>query len=191
MDDDFLKISPPIYMVGMKIGCWRCGERMPVVALLAPTVEGADDQVCVLSDVVALPKDLLGNVQKRVPTYQLKYSKTAQDNYYANVCPRCRMLSGVFFLHSEPGAPFFPTCEEKAGLLYPAEIPVQGPVRIRAGFQVGTGRLILKHAKRILLTRLEHRRQTCTRLWRTSSPSVVAGDDRRIGKPKFQPIALI
>lgn len=123
---------------------------MPVGALLAPTVEGADDQVCVLSDVVALPKNVLGYVQKRVPTYQLEYSKTAQDSYYANVCPRCRMLSGDFFLHSEPGAPFFPTCEEEAGLLYLAEIPVQGPVRIRAGFQVGTGRLFLKQAKRIL-----------------------------------------
>jgi hypothetical protein len=48
MDDDSLTISPPIYMVGMKIGCWRCGERMPVVAFLAPSVEGADDQVVVL-----------------------------------------------------------------------------------------------------------------------------------------------
>jgi hypothetical protein len=76
MDDDSLTISPPIYMVGMKIGSWSCGERMPVVAFLVPTVEGADDQVVVLSDVVALPKYVLGYVQKRVPTYQLRYSKT-------------------------------------------------------------------------------------------------------------------
>jgi hypothetical protein len=116
MDDDSLTISAPIYMVGIKIGCWRCGERMPVVAFLAPSVEGADDQVCVLSDVVALPKDLLGYVQKRVPTYQLCYSKTVQGKYDANVCPKYRMLSGDFFLLSEPGAPFFPTCAEEAGL---------------------------------------------------------------------------
>ena len=86
---------------------------MPVVAFLAPSVEGADDQVCVLSDVVALPKDLLGYVQKRVPTYQLSYSKTVQGKYYANVCPKCRMLSGDFFLHSEPGAPFFRPAQRK------------------------------------------------------------------------------
>jgi hypothetical protein len=89
---------------------------MPVVAFLAPSVEGADDQVCVLSDVVALPKDLLGYVQKRVSTYQLSYSKTVQGKYDANLCPKYRMLSGDFFLHSEPGAPFFPTCAEEAGL---------------------------------------------------------------------------
>ena len=79
MDDDSPKILPSIYMVGMKIRCWRCGERMPVGAFLAPSVEGAEED----------------------------------------------------------------------GLLYLAEIPVQGPVHIRASFHVGTGRLILKHAKRI------------------------------------------
>ena len=149
MEDDSLTIWPPIYMVGMKIGCWKCGERMPVVALLAPTVEGAEDQVCVLSDIVVLPEDVLGYMQKRVPTFQLRYSKTVQGKYYANICPSCGMLSGDFFLHSEPGAPFFPTCEEEAGLLYLTMIPMQGPVGVRAGFHVGTGELILNHAKRI------------------------------------------
>jgi hypothetical protein len=42
MGDDVLTVSPPIYIVGMKIACWKCGERMPVVALLAPEVEGAE-----------------------------------------------------------------------------------------------------------------------------------------------------
>lgn len=149
MDDCSLTIAPPIYMVGMKIDCWKCGERMPVIALLAPSVEGTDDQACLLSDVVSLPKVVLEYVQKRVPTYQLSYSKTVQSKYYANVCPKCRVLSGDFYLHSEPGAPFFPTCAEQAGLLYLAEIPVQSPVRIRAGCNVGTASLILKHAKRI------------------------------------------
>jgi hypothetical protein len=88
-------------------------------------------------------------VQKRVATYQLSYSKTVQGKYYGNAWSKCRVLSGDFYLHSEPGAPFFPTCAEEAGLLYLAEIPVQGPVHIRAGFNVGTGRLILEHAKRI------------------------------------------
>jgi len=149
MDANFVTVLPPFYMVGMKIGCWKCGERMPVVALLAPSVEGADNQVCILSDVVALPKDVLGYVQKRVPTFQLRYSKTVKGKYFANICPSCGMLSGDFFLHSEPGAPFFPTCSEEAGLLYLAEIPVQGSVRICANLNVGTGKLILKHAKRI------------------------------------------
>jgi hypothetical protein len=113
MDDDSLTISPPIYIVGMKIDCWRCGERMPVVAFLAPSVEGADDQVFVLSDVVALPKDVLGYVQKRVPTYQLSYSKTVQSKYYANVCPKCRMLSGDFFCIQNQGDRFVRRAQRK------------------------------------------------------------------------------
>jgi len=149
MGDDSLTISAPIYLVGMKIGCWKCGETMPVVALLAPEVEGTEHQVCVLSDIVALPKDVLGYVQKRVPTFQFRYSKTVQGKYYANTCPSCGMLSGDFFLHSEPGAPFFPTCEKEASLLYLTEVPIHGPVRVRAGYHIGTGELILNHAKRI------------------------------------------
>jgi len=85
MDDDSLTISPPIYMVGMKIGCWRCGETMPMIAFSAPSVEGADDHVVVLSDVVALPKVVLGYLQKRVPTYQLSYSRTVQGKYRVTV----------------------------------------------------------------------------------------------------------
>ena len=117
MNDDFLKIFPPIYMVGMKVECWKCGGRMPVIALLAPTVEGAEHEVCVLSDIITLPENVLGYVQKRVPSFQFRYSKTVQGKYYANTCPSCGMLSGDFFLHSEPGAPFFPTCEKEASLL--------------------------------------------------------------------------
>lgn len=122
---------------------------MPVVALLAPAVEGGGDEVCVLSGITELPDDVLGYVQERVPTFQFRYSKTVQGKYYANTCPRCGTLSGDFFLHSEPGAPFFPTCKNEAGLLYLTEIPIQEPVQIRAGFHVGTGELILSHAKRI------------------------------------------
>jgi hypothetical protein len=80
---------------------------MPVITFLAPSVEGVDKQVFALSDDDALPKEVLGYVQKRVPTYQPSYSQTVQGKYYANVCPKCNMLSGGIFLHSEPGAPLF------------------------------------------------------------------------------------
>ena len=149
MDDDSLTISAPLYMVGMKIECWKCGYRMPVVALLAPEVDGTEHEACVLSDIVSLPKDILSYMQKRVPSFQLRYSKTVRGKYYANTCPSCGMMSGDFFLHSEPGAPFFPTCEDEAGRLYLTEIPIQAPVRVQAGCHMGSGELILNHAKRI------------------------------------------
>lgn len=122
---------------------------MPVVAILAPKVEGANNEVCVLSDIVDLPEEIRTYIQERVPTFQFRYSKTVQSKYFANTCPNCGSLSGDFFLHSEPGAPFFPTSEEEASSLNLKEIPVQGTVTIQAGFHVGTGELILDHAKRI------------------------------------------
>ena len=149
MEDESLKILPPLYLVGMKINCWQCQHRMPVAALLAPNVEGTDNEVCILSDIVGLPKDILDYVQARVPSFKLKYSKTVGSRYYANTCPSCGSLSGDFYLHSEPGAPFFPTDEQEASVLYLTEIPTVGPVQVQSGFHVGIGELILSNAKKI------------------------------------------
>lgn len=122
---------------------------MPVVAILAPNVEDTDNEIRILSDIVSLPEEVLGYIQKRVPTFKFKYSKTVGSKYFANTCPRCGVISGDFFLHSEPGAPFFPTEEEEASSLYLTEIPIKGPIHVQSGLHMGTGELILKHAKQI------------------------------------------
>jgi len=72
----------------------------------------------------------------------------AGKKYYANTCPKCRVLYGDFFLHAEPGAPFFPTDEEDAKLLYIKEIPISKTV-LNAGLNLGLGQMILSNAKRI------------------------------------------
>ena len=149
MNKDYLKIFPPLYLIGMKIYCWRCEKRMPAVTILAPFVEDTDNEVCILSDITDLPEEVLGYIQKRVPTYKFRYSKTVRSKYFANTCPSCGTISGDFFLHSEPGAPFFPTDEEEASSLYKTEIPIKGPILVKAGLHIGTGDLILKHAKQI------------------------------------------
>jgi len=149
MDDNRLEILPPLYLVGMKIHCWKCKSRMPVVTILAPRVKGMDDQVCILTNITELPNIVLQYVQKRVPTFKLKYSKTVGQKYYANTCKNCGSISGDFFLHSEPGAPFFPTDEQEASSLYMTEIPIENPLSVRAAWSIGTGDLILNHAKRI------------------------------------------
>lgn len=122
---------------------------MPVVALLATAVEGAEQEVCILSEIVALPEEVLSYVQKRVPTFNFRYSKTVQGKHYANICPSCGMLSGDFSCIRARGTVFCQTCEAEAGLLYLTEIPIQGPVAIQAGYHIGTGELILNQAKRI------------------------------------------
>jgi hypothetical protein len=129
--------------------CWRCGAKMPVITILAPNVEGAGKEICILSEITELPEAVLAYIQGRVPTFKLKFSKTIEQKYFASTCPKCGVLSGDFHLHSEPGAPFFPTNTRDAASLYMTELPVSGQIHVRASMDIGCGGLILKHAKRI------------------------------------------
>ena len=129
--------------------CWRCGAKMPVVAILAPMVEGTEGEVCILSEVTELSEAVLAYIQGRVPTFRLQFSKTIGEKYYASTCLKCGVLSGDFHLHSEPGAPFFPTDEQEAASLYMTEIPASGPIHARASISMGCGELILNNARRM------------------------------------------
>jgi len=140
---------PPLYLIGKKIYCWRCDSKMPVVTLLAPHVENAESEICLLSDIVELPKDVLSHIQNRVPTFRLKFSKMAGQKYFGNTCPECGVLSGDFFLHSEPGAPFFPENEKEAKSLYLTEIPLSTAISVKASLSVGVGEMILNNAKKV------------------------------------------
>ena len=149
MADGKLIVEPPLYLIGKMYFCWRCNAKMPVVSVLAPKVRDSWDQVCILSGIVEMPEDVVAYIQGRVPTFKLKFSKTVGQSYFASTCPKCGMLSGDFHLHSEPGAPFFPTTEREAASLYMTEIPISGPVEIQASPGVGCGELILENARRI------------------------------------------
>lgn len=148
MTGDPLKIRPPLYLASTRTTCWRCGVGIPVVCLIAPQVEGAEGEVCVLSEVRRLPEGVLIFIQRQFPSFRLKYSKTVQASYYANTCPKCGVLSGDFYLHAEPGAPFFPETEEDAKRFTVEEIPMSGSIEVEASPGMGVGALILAHAKR-------------------------------------------
>jgi hypothetical protein len=141
------RINSPIYLASVPIDCWRCGKEMPAVAIIAK-VSQAEGEICTLLNIRSLPGTLRTFIQKRFPTFRLKYSKTTKSEYYASTCPKCGVLSGDFFLHGEPGAPFFPTDKEEAACLTVEEIPVAGPLDVEAGLHMGTASLILEHAKR-------------------------------------------
>jgi len=122
---------------------------MPVIALLAPKIDDTEDQVGVLTGIENLPGDILRFIQSRVPTFKLKYSKMAGKKYFANTCTKCGVIYGDFFLHDEPGAPFFPEDEDAAKFLYIKEIPTTEYVEISAGIAFGIGEIILSNAKRV------------------------------------------
>ena len=103
-----LKINPPLYVIGKKVYCWRCRKKMPAIALLAPHVENAYDEVYTISNITWMPDDVRSFIQSKVPTFLFRDSKTVEGKYFANTCPHCNVIYGNFFLHDEPGAPFFP-----------------------------------------------------------------------------------
>lgn len=144
-----LKIKPPLYMIRKKVYCWRCGQKMPVIALLAPHIEDSYNEVYTISNIKKMPDNVRFFIQGKVPTFLFRYSKTVEGKYFANTCPRCKVIYGDFFLHDEPGAPFFPADEEDAKLLYIKEIPLDAPIEIEGGAGSGTGEMILEHAIRV------------------------------------------
>ena len=122
---------------------------MTVATLLAPHVEDTEGEVCLLSNIKELPDEVLSYIKKMVPTFKLKASKMAGSKYYANTCPKCRVIYGDFFLHAEPGAAFFPTDEKEAKSLYLTEIPISKTIEVDGSLGMGVGELILSNAKRI------------------------------------------
>jgi hypothetical protein len=144
-----LEVSPPLYLIGMRVPCWRCNSKMTVVTLLAPNVAETENQACLLSNIEQLPQEILGIIQKRVPTFQFRSSLMAGSKYFATTCPNCHVIYGDFFLHCEPGAPFFPVSEEEAKSIYLTEIPLSRPIKLEASPSFGVREMILSNGKRI------------------------------------------
>jgi len=149
MHDDAIRIDPPLYLAHTRMSCWRCGADMPAIALVAPSVAETEGEICLLSEVEELPESVLQFVRKRFPSFKLTYSKTLGLRYYANTCPRCGVIFGDFYLHSEPGAPFFPTTEDEAKELTLEPVPLTGSITVRGGLAMGVGDLILEHARKL------------------------------------------
>jgi hypothetical protein len=149
MHDNKHKIHPPLYLIGKKIYCWNCDSKMPAIALLAPNVDDTEGEVCILSDIQELPKNVYFFIKNRVPSFRMKYSKTAGHKYLGNTCPKCGFLSGEFFLHAEPGGPFFPVDENDAKSLYIREIPLKSSIIVRSAISTGIGEMILTNAKQL------------------------------------------
>jgi hypothetical protein len=122
---------------------------MRVVAILCENADVPEMGPLLLTSTATLPADLVKIIQERCPTFRLTYSKTVGAKYYANNCPKCGVISGDFFLHSEPGAPFFPTEEDEARTLTLERLPLAGPSLIDSGCGYGAGGMILDFAKRI------------------------------------------
>lgn len=154
------QIHTPLYVLTATMACWKCRREQTVVALGCHNLsDGEQDMVpfgdvselLLLSDVTKLPPTVLKELVKRNPLYTLRYSSTAEEEYFANTCG-CGALFGDFYLYSEPGGAFFPEEPEAARAITLERLAFEGSLPFDCSFsQGGAGQLILAHA-----TRVEH-----------------------------------
>ncbi|MEO8315604.1 MAG: hypothetical protein ABI645_12530 [Pseudomonadota bacterium] len=110
---------------------------------------GDMSELLFLTDVTNFPPQILAEITRRNPRYELRYSSMAEAEYYANTCA-CGALFGDFYLYSEPGGAFFPEDLEAARSVTIEELQFKGPLPIDGSYSMGsTGQLILEHGKRI------------------------------------------
>ncbi len=145
-----LKINPPLYLLSANRPCWQCKTKISLAALLATNVNANHHDICILSNIIQLPDELLAFIQSRVPSFKYSFSEVIESRYFANTCPSCGVVQGDFFLHTEPGSPFCPLDKQEASALCMIKIPMEKPIVVKATCGVGAYcDMIYVHAKRI------------------------------------------
>ncbi|KAJ79744.1 hypothetical protein SAMN04487774_10840 [Enterococcus faecalis] len=117
--DGNLVFSDSIMIIEGKIDCWKCNNRISVFAFgvnssnVIDILEnrpidifketGYDIQIWRISEDI--PEKIREILTKDFGC-KMKYSKTINEVYFANVCPHCDSLQGDYFLYDEPASPF-------------------------------------------------------------------------------------
>lgn len=136
----WLSISAPIYVAESVITCWTCRCTTLVVALAVEEIEGIfedeeEDEkgLILLSDMEELPDDIGRLLGPCYPFLKKHNSKPLGLRHVINHCS-CGAPLEDFYLQAEPDGGFFPMDEEEAAKIVLRELPVSGPVKIKASF---------------------------------------------------------
>lgn len=124
---NFVRLYGPVELASVQTNCWKCQNKTPVHALVAADVEEfvsgeesfkveARNFVYELSDE-ALPAAAKAVLAGAAANYIPTFSRMAGESSWGNLCIHCGILQGAFFLHSEPGGPFFGGPSEFSGAL--------------------------------------------------------------------------
>lgn len=85
-----LAISGPLYLVSATQPCNLCGKENTVVALATKHLDAGDEQEeadgFLLTYIEELPREVLGEVLKCHPNFDLRRSLTAGDTYFMTIC---------------------------------------------------------------------------------------------------------
>ncbi|HTY48264.1 MAG TPA: hypothetical protein VMB48_01075 [Steroidobacteraceae bacterium] len=125
---EFAIVSDHAYVVGVRASCWRCRAAIEVVSIYCDSgwILGEEQVGFLVSNVSAVDEPLRRQLL-RWPQYRPE--RSGRDvAYFANHCPGCGCIQRDFFLHCQPGGPFFCLDDVPEGELQ--VWPLAGTVRL-------------------------------------------------------------
>ncbi|CAG9183829.1 hypothetical protein [Cupriavidus pampae] len=141
-------IAPHYYVAQSVERCWQCDGVTPVYALAVPAghlawydlpeaSEGPEAALAwevaeagsFVSDLTATAGSVRQVIAAHCPGYHVDYSNTAGGHFAMNHCKHCEAKIGEFYLHKEPGGPFFPMSPEDAARI--TLRPVRAPLLVK------------------------------------------------------------
>lgn len=130
--------------------CWKCELAISVLCIYVSEgmVDGETQNNFTVSTLTAID-DALRTTLQPFHNFQRNYSRMAGMTYFANHCEHCAALQGDFYLHSEPGAPFFPETEEDA--LRIRFVPIPGQISLSGDVGFGSMEMAFLSAGRRLV----------------------------------------
>jgi hypothetical protein len=81
-------------LVVVNTSCYRCGRPMKVCYVLTN---------CSFMGPDALNENEIGFAKSKGVLLEIRFSKTTNEKYLANVCPNCKAFVGDFFIHEYVG----------------------------------------------------------------------------------------
>ena len=146
-----VKALPPIYIIESTTSCWKCNNLITIITLASQGFTDDSgpitDELLIYNQIQEMPTQIQHLISRRYPTYFKDYSKTTHSKHFMNHCT-CGAKQGDFHLHSEPGAPFFPTEPEDCKGTTVIELINLKEIILKASFSMSSVDYILDYSKR-------------------------------------------
>jgi hypothetical protein len=107
-DVDFAIVTEEAYVVAASARCWKCRAEIEVICLyckhgLVGTETYSEFSVSSISAVDAALEEQL----KGWPAFRWRFDRSLGRRVLTNVCTHCGASQADYYLHCEPGGPFF------------------------------------------------------------------------------------
>ncbi|WP_313157570.1 hypothetical protein [Sphingobacterium multivorum] len=107
-------INNSFFFIQNSTTCYKCKANTPVISLGVESYDIQKEKIeskgdlFFFSKLTSMDETLRNLLITKFSYFKPFFSKTADQEYWANHCVFCNAVQGDWFLHSEPGEAFFP-----------------------------------------------------------------------------------